>query len=107
MSFTFTETFLRELSRSANAEQLAEVNLDSPWAKSLRALASAADHAANFVPKLTPRQLDLALVDRLVKIESGLTDWEVKFIDSLVAWLASNDCLTGPQRIRAEGIDMR
>ena len=49
---------------------------------------------------------DRALVARLTAIEDGLTEWEVRFVESLARWVESGP-LTTAQRDRALGIDSR
>lgn len=47
---------------------------------------------------------DRKLVERLCKIEEGLSDWEVSFVESLSRWVESRE-LTPAQRERAFQID--
>lgn len=51
-----------------------------------------------------PGQSDRDLVQALLDIEAGLTDWEVEFSESLSRWLDSHDTLTNKQRAKAEQI---
>ena len=44
---------------------------------------------------------DQELVEELCDAESGLSDWEADFADSLAGWMKKNDSLTGPQRKKA------
>ena len=50
------------------------------------------------------RQTDLGLIDDANEIESGLTDWEMNFVESLNKWLDSNPILTDPQRDKLKSI---
>jgi len=47
---------------------------------------------------------DQDLVQRLCDIESGLSEWEMNFVDSLVNWLKTNTSLTKNQRKKAEEV---
>ena len=50
------------------------------------------------------RAEDVDLVNELLEAESGLTDWEVEFAESLSRWLESHHDLTKKQRDRAEAV---
>ena len=65
-------------------------------------------HKAAGLVDVTPDRLteDRALVARLLKIDEGLSEWEVSFVESLAKWVAAR-CLTEPQRARALEIDER
>lgn len=47
---------------------------------------------------------DRELVEELNEIESGLSDWEVEFIESINDWLDNHGGLTVDQRKKAEQI---
>jgi hypothetical protein len=47
---------------------------------------------------------DQGLVDDLLAIETGMTEWEVTFAESLSRWLEAHATLTGPQRDKAQQI---
>ena len=47
---------------------------------------------------------DRTLVELLLAIESGLTTWEIDFIESIDAWVGEHEELTEQQRAVAERI---
>ena len=47
---------------------------------------------------------DRDLVDALLAIETGLTDWELDFVESIDTWLDEHESLTDNQREVAERI---
>ena len=55
-----------------------------------------------------PREIDSdrALVKRLLAIEDGLSEWELRFIESIARWV-EGQALTPAQRNRAEQLDAR
>lgn len=50
---------------------------------------------------------DADLVEELLDIESGLTEWEVEFVESLARWMDNHSSLTYKQRSKAEDIAQR
>lgn len=49
-------------------------------------------------------QDDRKLVQELLDIEEGLTDWEVEFAESVSRWLDTRERLTDAQRRKVEAI---
>ena len=56
---------------------------------------------------MVSKEEDRDLVQHLLDKESGLTDWEVEFAESISRWLDRHSLLTHKQRVRAEEIAKR
>lgn len=107
MSYTFTKVFLDTIATDAEAAQKVLIDPTGRWGLALLDLAAAARVASAFVPRPSPLQLDRDLVRRLLEIRDGLTDWEVRFIESVSEWVKTRGELTPAQRDRAQQIDER
>ena len=47
---------------------------------------------------------DTDIVEELCEIDSGLTEWELEFVDSINEWVDCGNQLTEKQRKKAESI---
>lgn len=111
---TITVGFLRTVAADAEAEarRLAPyVNDQDIDAEPLAffTLAAVAEQCAKLIearPAPSELECDRALVKRLLAVEEGFSEWEVRFVESISRWVETQ-ALTPAQRNRAEQLDAR